>query len=68
MVQVGLGANQRRNGDEQQGERKMGRGHRLGMSVYRKSGEKGRGEGTENMISLQNFAIPPPASALDRLS
>jgi hypothetical protein len=36
----GLGANQRRNGGEQQGERKIGRRHRLGMSVYRKSREK----------------------------
>jgi hypothetical protein len=39
MVQVGLGANQRRDGSEQKGERKMGRRHRLGMSVYPKSRE-----------------------------
>jgi hypothetical protein len=40
MVQVGLGANQRWNGGEQQGERKMGRIHRLGMSVYLKGREQ----------------------------
>jgi len=39
----GLGADQRRDGGEQQGERKMGRRHRLGMSVYRKCREQGLG-------------------------
>jgi hypothetical protein len=39
----GLGVNQRWDSGEEQSEREFGRRHRLGMSVYRRSREKGRG-------------------------